>query len=421
MSTAEPFLLHVVFNGRVIGDVRRTGKRQMRLRYDPAVVTETWFTPLSLSMPASTLRHREKTLEPWLDGLLPDRPELLRQWGRRFAITDERPFSLLEHVGEDLAGAAQFVRPDRLDAVLADQGSLTLLTDDDVAERLRRAMADLPIIEESTSTGKFSLAGAQAKIALHHTDDGWADPSGATPSTHILKPAIPGMTDQDLAEHITMTAAAAIGLRVADSTVAVFGDERALVTTRYDRVNRGDSGSRVHQEDMCQALGEWPRRKYQSQGGPGPARIADLLAACSSEPETDTRRFAAALVFNWLICGTDAHARNYSVLLNRDQVRLAPLYDLNSYLGFSDGVGSDLSMSVDGVFRASAITAARWRRCATTLRVDEDWLVSEVARQASHLPDAVVDASKADTVAGFKSPLVQRMVEAVSRWVEARA
>jgi hypothetical protein len=34
-------------------------------------------------------------------------------------------------------------------------------------------------------------------------------------------------------------------------------------------------------------------------------------------------RFADALIWNWVIGGTDAHAKNYSLLLAGDQVRLA--------------------------------------------------------------------------------------------------
>jgi serine/threonine-protein kinase HipA len=37
-------------------------------------------------------------------------------------------------------------------------------------------------------------------------------------------------------------------------------------------------------------------------------------------------RFADALIWNWLIAGTDAHAKNYSLLLAQDRVRFAPIY-----------------------------------------------------------------------------------------------
>src|SRR3546814_10116342 len=46
---------------------------------------------------------------------------------------------------------------------------------------------------------------------------------------------------------------------------------------RYDRMIRRRTWRRVHQEDMCQALGLHPSQKYQSDGGPSPDKIADLL------------------------------------------------------------------------------------------------------------------------------------------------
>lgn len=183
-------------------------------------------------MPGPTGRHRETVLLPWVEALLPDRPETVRQWRRQFSVTDQGPLALLAHVGEDVAGAAQFIRPNRLDAVLDRIGEARTLTDNNVAEMLRRALADLPMTPDEPNTGKFSLAGAQAKIALHRTDDGWTDPHGAIPSTHIIKPAIPGMEDQDLVEHVTMRTAAALGLRAASTSVEQFGDIRALVVRR---------------------------------------------------------------------------------------------------------------------------------------------------------------------------------------------
>ena len=50
--------------------------------------------------------------------------------------------------------------------------------------------------------------------------------------------------------------------------------------------------------------------------------------------EDAVRRFADALIWNWLIGGTDAHAKNYSLLLAGNQIRLAPLYDIASALPY---------------------------------------------------------------------------------------
>jgi HipA-like C-terminal domain len=60
-----------------------------------------------------------------------------------------------------------------------------------------------------------------------------------------------------------------------------------------------------------------------------------LLREQSSSPEEDVQSFVDAIAFNWLIAGTDVHAKNYALLLGGSgAVRLAPLYDLVSILPY---------------------------------------------------------------------------------------
>jgi serine/threonine-protein kinase HipA len=126
-----------------------------------------------------------------------------------------------------------------------------------------------------------------------------------------------------------------IGLAVAESTVRSFEDQEALVVRRYDRqLDTGGRLVRVHQEDVCQVLGVSPLRKYESDGGPGPAEIIRLILRECDRPADDVGTFIDALALNWVIGGTDAHAKNYSFLLTPGSVRLAPLYDLISVLPY---------------------------------------------------------------------------------------
>ncbi|MGP9723337.1 type II toxin-antitoxin system HipA family toxin [Corynebacterium sp. AOP40-9SA-29] len=416
-SASSDDTLIVVTNGQVIGDIQRTGSKKMRLRYtsegDPS------FTPLSVTMPGPRGRYREALLGPWLDGLLPDRPEALRQWRRRFGMEgDTSTFGLLRHVGEDVAGAAQFIRPKRLDEVLARTGELESLDEAGIADMARRAMADLPVTAELGPDGKFSLAGAQAKIALHRDHGRWSNPHGATPSTHILKPAIPGMQDQDLVEAVTLGTAQRLGLRTAAAEVSEFDGLRCLVVERYDRFRNEDGNwSRVHQEDMCQATGTPPFRKYESQLGPGARQVADLISSVSNDPQVDNRRFAQALIFNWLVCGTDAHARNYSIILREGSVRLAPLYDINSHLAYMPGSSSDLSMSVDGIFRASLVSRGRWIAEAARLHVPAGWMADEIDRQSDVVVESMRAAAEVPNIAQYASPVIAGMIEATEGWV----
>ncbi|MGV1003693.1 MAG: HipA domain-containing protein [Candidatus Nanopelagicales bacterium] len=88
------------------------------------------------------------------------------------------------------------------------------------------------------------------------------------------------------------------------------------------------------------------------------------------------RRFCSAVVFNTLLAGTDAHARNYSLQLRAGQVRLAPLYDLVSCLPWAPELGEiELAMPVGSQFRRSAIRRADWEDLAVLARVPRQWLL----------------------------------------------
>ncbi|MEI2776648.1 MAG: HipA N-terminal domain-containing protein [Tetrasphaera sp.] len=173
-------LLLIVRETSVVGELEWLRNGRMRLRYLPAADA---IGPLSVSLPLTQTRHQDKAIRPWIEGLFPDRPPLVRAWRRRFGIIADQPFPLLAAVGEDVAGAAQFVRPERLDTVLARPETIEPLTEADVRDLVVAALADVPITDDLAGTGRFSLAGAQAKVALRHTDDGWALPSGAAAST----------------------------------------------------------------------------------------------------------------------------------------------------------------------------------------------------------------------------------------------
>ena len=88
---------------------------------------------------------------------------------------------------------------------------------------------------------------------------------------------------------------------------------------------------------MCQAFGVPPAKKYENEGGPSLRRIIDFLRENSGSPGEDIQTLIDAVAYNWLIGGTDAHAKNYSILIGAGgRVRLAPLYDLVSVLPYDE-------------------------------------------------------------------------------------
>jgi len=410
--------LAVLLGGRVIGHVvRHETRSRERLSFEYADDYPVDATPLSFSMPTPVGSHPDAVVTPWLWGLLPDNDTVLDRWSRAFQVSASSPFSLLSApIGEDCAGAVSFVPSDRVDRSLDRPREVDWLTEAEVAQRLRDLRQDATAWLGRTFTGQFSLAGAQAKTALLLDGDRWGVPSGPTPTTHILKPAVVGLDDHDLNEHLCLDAGRRAGLIVARSSIARFADQTALVVERYDRQVAANGVERVHQEDLCQALGIPPWKKYQNEGGPGPAQIADLLRSAMSTPaaDADVNRFADALIWNWVIGGTDAHAKNYSVLLSGPDVRLAPLYDVASALPY--GIHERklrLAMKIGGDYHVYP-QRNTWPAAARDLGLDPDGLVERCRDLVSTAPDAFVDAAAAADVASLGSSLPAKLVDLVA-------
>jgi serine/threonine-protein kinase HipA len=410
--------LLVILDDVLAGTLTRMSGGRLRFDYDASYQERSGPTPLSLSMPAQVRSHPDQQINPWLWGLLPDNEQVLRRWGREFHVSASSAFSLLATpIGEDCAGAVRFTPPDERERVLGRTGEVMWLTEDDVASRLRELREDSTAWLGRTFTGQFSLAGAQAKTALLFDGSRWGVPSGPIPTTHILKPAIAGLDDHDLNEHLCLDAARRAGLIAARSTIGRFADETAVVITRYDRIRDAEKRiARVHQEDLCQALGVPPGGKYQNEGGPTPARIARLFrdAMTPQAGEEAVRRFADALIWNWLIAGTDAHAKNYSVLLAGNQVRLAPLYDIASALPYGTHERKlRLAMKIGSSYDVF-LQRSRWPDAARDLGLDADALVERARELARITPDAFADAASAAEVEALQRDLPGQLLQLVA-------
>lgn len=364
-------------------------------------------------MPLAAAEHGRGVVESFLWGLLPDNERVLDRWAQKFQVSARNAFALIANVGEDCAGAAQFVRPERLDEIRTGAAdTVDWLDEADIAGRLHALRQDHAAWRLPRDTGQFSLAGAQPKTALLFDKGRWGIPSGRLPTTHILKPPTGHFDGHAENEHICLALARALGMPAATSRIARFGEEIAIVVERYDRVRLGNEIIRVHQEDICQALAMPPSHKYQNECGPSVAAVVELLRTHSSERAEDIETFIDAIGFNWLVAGTDAHAKNYSLLLSRGpRVRLAPLYDLASILPYDvfDTPKLKLSMKVGGEYRLRDIGLRQWRKLAQEVRIDEGRLLDRLIVMAKQIPDAVADIRAAVRRDGLEQPVVERL------------
>ena len=410
-------LLVVVADRRIMGDIRRDRRGRLTFVYDDRWRSMDAAYPLSLSIPLMVAEHEHPRIEPWLWGLLPDNEAILARWGQRFHVSPRNAFALLGAVGEDCPGAIQLVRPDRVDDILqADDQQIEWLTEADIAERLHILRQDQAAWRMARDAGQFSLAGAQPKTALLFDGQRWGVPSGPTPTTHILKPPIDGLDGHAENEHLCLALARALGLPAARSEVRRFGDESAIIVERYDRTRLPGSIQRLHQEDMCQVLGFPPTKKYQNEGGPGCAELSEAIWTHSGEPGDDAWTFARAIMLNWIIGGTDAHAKNFSMLIGRQgRGRLAPLYDVASMLPYdADSRRLKMATKIGGKYPLDEVLSRHWVRFATEVRLPPAAVIDMGKTIAETLPTVLaktVDDARAN---GLDHPILQRMIEVLS-------
>jgi serine/threonine-protein kinase HipA len=473
-----------LLENREVGTVRRTRGR-LSFEYADSWRAAPGAYPLSLSMPLAAAEHPHAAIDAFLWGLLPDNEYVLRRWAQRYHVSPRNPFALIAEVGEDCAGAVQFVRPERRDMLLGGHvGSIVWLTEAGVADRLRGLQLDASAWHAPQDTGQFSLAGAQPKTALCFDGQRWGLPSGREPTTHILKPQTGEFDGQAENEHLYLALARALGLPAARSEVRQFEDVTAIVVERYDRVNvaalagaraalaaeeaaeaarntashpsasgvtaarvavdAATSASalaefswttttyRVHQEDFCQALSLHPSLKYQNDGGPGPKDIIGVLSTHAAGArlsggrdsltlyDEDAATFLDALILNWLIGGTDAHAKNYSILIGAGGiVRLAPFYDIASIFAYPnvDPDKARLAMKIGDEYRLRDVGLVQWHKLAVDLRRDAETLVDRIRSMASELPDRLADEVRRLSATGVR----HRVIETLSRELPRRA
>ncbi len=426
--------LYCLSNGELVGELIETDGK-IYFYYVESWIKKEDAHPISLRMPVSRIAWKGKGMQNFLWGLLPDDPVLLRRWGTRYGVSHKNPFQLLKHRGEDCAGDIQFL-PERQYHLLKDESIDHIpryLEEKDVHKSLFELIESIGTPRHGGSednTGRFSLPGAQPKLALHFSSPqpGWFDSSKVHldpdkklwfqsspkyPTTHILKPQRPEYEDFAINEHFCLELARAIGMPAAETFVLTGGKVLTIVVKRYDRKKVGDVWLRVHQEDICQSLGVHPDFKYQSDGGPSAHDIIKHLDDVSSMPEDDIRRFIDALIFNWIIGGSDGHAKNYSLLIGkRGNCRLARLYDIASALPYPRQHPIQklrLAMKIGSEYRISRINRHQWEKFMSPMPSRYKVGMYSITGMIQDVKEQVRSVADAIRSSGIKSPIIDQL------------
>lgn len=149
-----------------------------------------------------------------------------------------------------------------------------------------------------------------------------------------------------------------------------------------------------------------------------------LLREHSASPVADVAAFVDALIFNWLILGTDAHAKNYSMLHQQGgRPRLAPLYDLASVLPYPDAERDagrlKLAMSVGSEYRDRNIRRRHWIELAENLRLSADTTLARATELAQRIGPGAALVRDELVAQGLDHPIVPRLAEKLAARADA--
>lgn len=338
-------------------------------------------------------REDRRPVEWFFENLLPE-GRLRELLASRDRIHPRDTWALLIRHGQDTAGALSLV-PDDLPPSSPEKRLVPLSRADLQVKIVESRRRNVPLLA-SWDEIRMSLAGVQEKLGLFIDAQGAMFlPEGTAASTHIVKPE---NTSTDFPfcpanEFFCMRLATQLKLPV--PTVDLLHlPEPLYVIERFDRnvsKGRGESGDdvrRLHQIDLCQALGVSPATKYESEGGLGLHHLFDVLEGVFVDrPIVAVNAVVQWVVFNYLIGNLDAHAKNIAFLMRGPKAEVAPFYDLlcvEAYLP-----RATMAMGIAGENKPGWVEGIHWDAMAFEARVAPRLVRGVLKKMVERIPEGI--------------------------------
>ena len=170
--------------------------------------------------------------------------------------------------------------------------------------------------------------------------------------------------------------------------------EPLYVIERFDRQARTESADtdssvqRLHQIDLCQALGVSQSRKYESEGGLGLHHLFEVLqGAFVDRPAVAINAVVQWVAFNYLVGNLDAHAKNIAFLMRGQKAEVAPFYDMlcvEAYLP-----RATMSMAIAGENKPGWVEGLHWDAMAFEARVAPRLVRGVLKKLVERIPDGI--------------------------------
>ena len=385
--------LRVLSDGAWIGTLDVTEGR-----WSFAYAPEWTIHPLAPGFPLTVRDYQDagehRPVEWFFENLLPE-GRLRELIAFRDRVDPRDSWAFLVRHGQDTAGALSLV-PVNPDGEVPGEVLVPLSQEDLQAKIEESRKRNLPLMA-SWDDIRMSLAGAQEKLGLRIDPDGVMFlPEGTAASTHIVKP------ENASADFPFCPANEFFCMRLADELKVPVPQvslrhlpEPLYIIERFDRnrpkLKNGEGASpikRLHQIDLCQALGVSPSRKYESEGGLGLYHLFEvLLGPFIDRPAVAVNAVIQWVAFNYLIGNLDAHAKNIAFLLRGQKAEVAPFYDMlcvEAYLP-----RATMSMSIAGENKPGWVEGIHWDALAYEARVAPRLVRGVLSRMNAALPDAI--------------------------------
>ena len=402
--------LPVYFEQRIIGTIH-VDRNGPSFTYAGGWIGLKGAFPISVTMPLKLERIASDVFLPWAANLLPEN-EQLRTLGQLLGMARSDVIGLLSAIGGDTAGALSFGQPGR-----ASSAQWRLVGKPEELERLIEDLPNKPLLvgEDGVS---MSLAGVQSKIAVAVDDSGRiCIPMNGSPSTHILKPDSPRLPGGVQNEAFCLTLARRMRIATPKITTGRAGKRTYLLVKRYDRTDVGGRCRRLHQEDYCQALGKPPSAKYESNqtGTRGPI-LKDMFDITRRHMlPTEIVHLLDRIILNVLVCNSDAHAKNYSIMIRAGKASLAPIYDIMCGEVWED-VTKNLAQKIAGISRGDNLKRTHWVQFARECGLNPRQVIDRAdALAKSAIAEAELAASEVATMPAGDHAILVLTRQAVER------
>jgi serine/threonine-protein kinase HipA len=403
--------LEVRFGAIAVGSLRVDDAGRFSFSYDSAWRTRKGRFPLSLTLPISPHEYVGGAAQAFFANLLPE-GAARQAICARLGISPDNDFELLRVIGGECAGALSLIDPARPPADPEDFGYEELQR-----HRLQELVEDdaVPLLIGGAAT-RLSLAGAQDKLPVAVLEGKLHLPLNTAPSTHILKLPNSRYPHLPANEAFALGLARHLGFEVAHGELFTVTDPPSLLVTRYDRVPSEVPWPvrRLHQEDLCQATGLPPTRKYESEGGLTFARAVTVIRDHVGRPLIDVPRVIEWQAYNLVVGNSDGHAKNLSIVYADDGVKLSPFYDLVSTREYKR-LDRKLAMGVGGRQNPDQIGRAQWIELSRELRIGERVVLDLVGGVAQRALDALGGWTREFRDAHGKQPILQTLPAAITK------